>query len=233
MAKLKEKIFFICGQDFEQRRLITENIKKTILPVVPGSLLTLIFYAKEIDIKDLQEKISLISFDKNKILIFKDAESIPKAIKDFLLNNITKILSNNYILFETEKDYFVNDRRIAQDKFLSFIFSNSLVFKAGKQAYQISFGDFINSVRSGDLSQALYILARLFETRTTDSEKKALGLQLFGVLVSEVSYLKDSGLRRKYLNYLLKTDRMIKEKGMEPRIAIELFLSRSFLPQAS
>ena len=233
MAKLKEKIFFICGQDFEQRRLITENIKKTILPVAPGSLLTLIFYAKEIDIKDLQEKISLISFDKNKILIFKDAESIPKAIKDFLLNNITKILSNNYILFETEKDYFVNDRRIAQDKFLSFIFSNSLVFKAGKQAYQISFGDFINSVRSGDLSQALYILARLFETRTTDSEKKALGLQLFGVLVSEVSYLKDSGLRRKYLNYLLKTDRMIKEKGMEPRIAIELFLSRSFLPQAS
>ena len=233
MANLKNRIFLICGQDFANRRLIIENIKKAILQKAPGSLNTLIFYAKEIDIKDLQEKILLISFDKNKILIFKDVENIPKAIKDFLLNNITKILSNNYVLFETEKDYFANDRRIAQDKFLNFVFSNSTVFKAGKQAYQVSFGDFINSVRSGDLSQALYVLARLFEARVNDSEKKALGLQLFGVLVSEVSYLKDRDQRRKYLRYLLKTDRMIKEKGMEPRLAIELFLSKSFIPQAS
>ena len=233
MANLKSRIFLICGQDFASRRLIIENIKKTILQKATGSLNTLIFYAKEIDIKDLQEKILLIPFDQKKILIFKDIENIPKAIKDFLLTSITKILSNNYILFETEKNYFANDRRIAQDKFLSFIFSNSTIFKAGKYIYQTSFNDFINSIRSGDPASSLYVLSRLFEAKTSDGEKKALGLQLFGVLVSEVSYLKDKNLREKYFKQLLKTDRMIKEKGMEPRFAIELFLSRSFTPPAS
>jgi hypothetical protein len=233
MANLKEKIFLICGQDYPQRRLIIENIKKKILPIATGSLNLNIFYAKEIDIKDLQEKILLIPFDQKKILVFKDIENIPKVIKDFLLANITKILSNNYILFETEKNYFANDKRIAQDKFLNFIFSNSTVFKAGKYVYQTSFNDFINSVRSGNPALALYVLSKLFESRVSDAEKKALGLQLFGVLVSEVSYLKDKSLREKYLKQLLKTDRMIKEKGMEPRFAIELFLSKSFTPQAS
>jgi DNA polymerase III delta subunit len=230
MASLKDRIFLICGQDYPQRRLIIENIKKRILQKATGQFNTLTFYAKEIDIKDLQEKILLIPFDQKKILIFKDAENIPKAIKEFLLNDITKILSNNYILFETEKTYFTNDRRIAQDKFLNFVFSNSTLFKVGKYVSGPSFSDFIISIRSGDLSTALYVLAKLFEVKASDSERKVLGLQLFGVLVSEVSYLKDNDLRRKYLKHLLKTDRLIKEKGMEPRLAIELFLSKSFVP---
>ncbi|MFA5272083.1 MAG: hypothetical protein WC412_07095 [Candidatus Omnitrophota bacterium] len=233
MASLRDSIFLICGQDYAQRRLIIENIKKKILQKTTGQFNTLTFYAKEIEIKDLQEKILLIPFDQKKILIFKDTENIPKAIKEFLLNNITKILSNNYILFETEKGYFTNDRRVAQDKFLNFVFSNSTVFKVGKYVSVPSFSDFIASIRSGDLSTALYVLAKLFEVKSSDSERKVLGLQLFGVLVSEVSYLKDRDLRRKCLKHLLKTDRMIKEKGMEPRLAIELFLSKSFVPQVS
>ncbi len=230
---IKDKIFLISGQDFASRRFIIDNIKKKILQGAASQLNVLTFYAKEIDIKDLQEKILLITFDKKKLLIFKDIENIPKAIKDFLLTNMTKMISNNYVLFETEKAYFANDRRIAQDKFLSFIFSNSTIFKTGKYTAQATFNDFINSIRLRDLSNSLYVLARLFETKASDTEKKALGLQLFGVLVNEISYLRDRPLREKYLKLLLKTDRMIKEKGMEPRLAIELFLSKSFIPQVS
>lgn len=233
MANLKDRIFVVVGNDFDQRRLIIENIKSKILQKSKSPFSTLTFYAKEIDLKDLQEKVSLVSFDKNKILVFKNADSLKKEIKDFLIKDINKIISNNYLLFEMEKDYFLNDKGPGADKFLKFIFLNSAIFKAGRPVYQANFDSFKKSIRMGDLSSSLYVLNKLFEGKTSDTERKVLGLQIFGVLVSEVSYLKDKSLRQKYLSFLMEVDRMIKEKGMEPKFAIELFLAKSFTGPAS
>lgn len=226
MVTTKEKVFFVCGTDFTGRRLIVENIKKKILQGSPSSLNILNFYPKEINIKDLQEKVLLSSFDKKKILIFKDVYSLPKEVKDFLYNNFSKIISNNYIVFEAESDY-LRSKKISADKFFSFILTKAACFKAGSSPYKVNFDDFKKSIRQANASQAIYVLDKLFEERSSDNEKKTLGLQLFGILVSESSYLKNDILRQKYLNYLWEADRAIKERGFDPRFAIELFLSRN------
>ncbi|MDD4182279.1 MAG: hypothetical protein PHT53_00440 [Candidatus Omnitrophica bacterium] len=226
MVTTKDRIFFISGSDFTGRQLIAENIKKKILQGSSGALNILNFYPKEINIKDLQEKVLLSSFDKKKILIFKDIYGLPKEIKDFLCNNFDKIISNNYLIFEAETDT-LRSKKISADKFFSFILARAACFKAGSSPYKASFDDFKKSVRQANAPQAIYVLDKLFEEKSSDNEKKTLGLQLFGVLVSEVSYLKNDILRRKYLNYLWETDRAIKERGFDPRFAIELFLSRA------
>jgi len=227
MVTTKEKIFFISGNDFSGRRLIIENIKKKTLKASDSSLNVLNFYPREINIKDLQEKVLLSSFGKEKILIFKDVYNLPKEVKDFLYNNLSRIIASNYIIFEAEGERSLRDKKISADKFFNFIIANAACYKAGAALQNLSFEDFKKSIRQGNRGEAIYILNRLFEQKSSDNEKKALGLQLFGILVSEVSYLKNDALRVKYLNYLLEADRAMKERGFDPRFAIELFLSRS------
>jgi len=226
MVTTNTRVFFISGTDFTARRLIIENIKKKILQGSASLLSVLNFYPKEINIKDLQEKVLLSSFDEKKILIFKDVYNLSKEAKDFFYNNLSKIISNNYVIFEAEADSLRN-KKISTDKFFSFILAKAACYKAGSSPYTVNFDDFKKSIRQNNITQAIYVLDKLFEEKSSDNEKKTLGLQLFGILVSESSYLRNDTLRKKYLNYLWEADRAIKERGFDPRFAIELFLSRS------
>ncbi|MCK9573212.1 MAG: hypothetical protein M0R20_02270 [Candidatus Omnitrophica bacterium] len=226
MVVLKDRIFFVSGSDFEGRKLIIENIKKKTLAIGQTSLNVLNFYPKEINIKDLQEKVLLSSFDEKRMLIFKDVYNLSKEVKDFLCNNLDKIVSNNYIVFEAEGDVLKN-KKMSADKFFNFIANSARCYKTSLSEPALSFEDFKKSIRQNNAAQAMYVLAKLYQEKSSDSEKKALGLQLIGVLVSEFSCLKDDVSRKKYFNYLWKADRAIKERGFDPRFAIELFLSRN------
>lgn len=226
MVTTNTRVFYVCGADFAGRKLIIENIKKRTLQNGITSLNILNFYPKEIKIKDLQEKVLLSSFDAAKMLIFKDAHNLSKEVKDFLYNNFSKIISNNYIVFEAESD-FSTSKKILADKLFSFILAKAACYKTNSSLRAPGFDDFKKSIRQKNRAQAIYVLAKLYEEKASDNEKKALGLQLFGIIVSEFSYLKDDVLRKKYFNYLWEADRAIKERGFDPRFAIELFLSRS------
>ncbi len=226
MVTTNTRVFFVSGSDFAGRRLIIENIKKKTLATGQTPLNILNFYSKEINIKDLQEKVLLSSFDKNKMLIFKDVYNLSKEVKDFLFNNLGKIISNNYVVFEAESDS-LKGKKISTDKFFNFIANSATCYKTSLSEPALSFDDFKKSIRQNNAAQAIYVLAKLYEAKSSDNEKKALGLQLLGILVSEFSYLKNDILRKKYFNYLWEADRAIKERGFDPRFAIELFLSKS------
>ena len=226
MVTINTRVFFVCGSDFAGRRLIIENIKKKTLAAGQTSLNILNFYPKEINIKDLQEKVLLSSFDEKRMLIFKDVYNLSKEVKDFLYDNLEKIISNNYIIFEAESDA-LKSKKVSADKFFNFIANSAVCYKTSLSAPAPSFDDFKKSIRQNNIAQAIYVLAKLYEARSSDGEKKALGLQLLGILISEFSYLKNDILRKKYFNYLWEADRAIKERGFDPRFAIELFLSKS------
>lgn len=227
MVTTKERVFFVSGSDFSGRRLIIESIKKKTLKGGSDQLNILNFYPKEINIKDLQEKVLLSSFGGGRMLVFKDAYNLSKEVKEFLYDNLNKIISGSYIVFEAESDNPVAGKRISTDKLFNFLLTKASCYKTAKSPQKVSFDDFKKSIRQNDIALAIYVLDRLFEDKSSDSEKKALGLQIFGVLVSEISYLKNSVLRKQYFNYLLEADRAMKERGFDPRFAIELFLSRT------
>jgi hypothetical protein len=228
MANLKDRISLVTGTDPNQRSLVIENIKKKLLQKGLSPLDVINFYAKEIEIKVLQEKIVTFSFRREKVVILKSAANLTKDVTGFLYANLNKILSANYLIVEFEKDYYevIRDKKISNDKFLSFVLKNALLYKVRGQNKRISFEDFKRSIRSNNLPSSFYILGKLFESKNSDSEKKTLGLVIFGILVNEVSNLANTLIKEKYLHYLWQADRAIKERGQDPRLVIELFLSK-------
>jgi hypothetical protein len=231
MVGLNSRIYFITGQFFNPRQLIIENIKKKVLKNSASPLNTLIFYSKEINIKELEEKILTFSFNKEKIIIVKEAHSLAKDFKDFFLANLKKVLAHNYFIFETDRDYaeFIRDRKLSSDTFFKFILQNAtspLKYQKAPFTSRVSFADLCRSVNKRDASSALYILEKLFESRNSEREKEMLGLQILGFLVQECSHSKNSLLKQKYFDYLWQADRLIKEKGLEPRWALEILLTK-------
>lgn len=218
---IRERVFLVVGIDFSQRKLAIDNIKKR---TKSSELFTLTFHSKEINDKDLQQIFSF-SFEKERIVIFKDAYNLPISVKDFLFKNLKKITSVNYIILEIEKDYYSlrKEKKIVSDSFFNFIFEKACVFKISSYSRSVSLNDFSKSIRKHDYSFAIYILEKLFQAGAKDKE---LGLQILGIIVGEISYLRNHPRREKSFYYLWEADRAIKEKGLNSRFAIEVLLSK-------
>jgi hypothetical protein len=224
-------LYLVTGQDSQQRRHAIENIKKKVLQKLASPLNILTFYGKEIEIKDLRQQLLTFSFNKERIVIIKEAHSLSQEAKDFFINNFKKIISHNCFIFETDKDYtaLLGDRKITSDKFFSLLFKNAnipLKYQKFSSTYAISFEGLRQCVRRSDISGSLYILEKLFESKNSDRDKEILGLQMLGFLVGECSYLRNPKIKRKYFDYLWDTDRMIKEDGIDCRFALEILLTK-------
>jgi hypothetical protein len=225
MVKLEERIFLVAGQDYFQRQRAIESIEKRISKV--SSLNTVIFYSKEIDLKILKEKLFTFSFDKEKIVIFKEAQNLPSLIKYFLFKNMKKIIAFNYVIFEIEEDYqkLSKNKNFTQDTFFSFLLKKATPFKLTSFSLRLTLEDFKSSIRKGNLNLSLFILERLFKEA---KKRDILGMQILGILINEFSYLKNPWEREKYLSYLWEADRKIKEKGIDSQLAITEALVKMF-----
>jgi len=225
------KLFLVASADFSGRYAAVEALKKRILQEKSTALSILTCYSKDIALHDLQERILTFSFDTQRIVIFKDAVHVSKEIKDFMAKNLKTICSFNYLIFEMEKDYvqLMRDKKIVSDKFFGFLLQKALRPKMALSGKASTLDDFKIALRGNNISSALYVLGKLFETRSSEKEREILGLQIVGMLVQEFSYLPVSSAKQKYFDYLWQADRAIKEKGMEPRFAIELFLSKTLV----
>lgn len=220
---LRERLFLICGGDFLQRQRIIDNIKHRILKGASQPLSVLAFYGKEIDEKDLQEKLFTAAFNKSKIVIFKDFLAISPQVKEFLGKHLAKIISSNFLIFETEKDYYElqRNKRFSADRFFSTVINKSAVFKVATVKKGLTIEDFMNSLRKNDLISSLYVLEHLFEG---NANEKILGPQIIGILVKKFSYLSDSVVKDTCFRLLWKADRDIKERGLDTRLVIETLL---------
>ncbi len=229
MVSVRDKIFLICGSDSSQQGRVLANIKKRILQGPNPSLNTLTLYGKEVDVKVLQEELFLTSFNKNKSVIFKNFFELKAEAKDFIFNNLKKILTANYIICQTDKDYYQlqKNKRFASDKLFSFVLKNAALYRVACGPKKLSLEDFMAGIRRNDLNLSLYVLESLFGSGSKD---KALGPQVIGILVKKFSYLRDSSEKDRAFRYLWEADRAIKEKGLDPRLVIESLLVKLFAP---
>ncbi|MFH1504689.1 MAG: hypothetical protein ABIH08_04820 [Candidatus Omnitrophota bacterium] len=221
---IRERVFVVCGADFFTRKQALANIKKNILKVKPASLSTLTFYPNETDLKDLGNKLFSKSFSGAKIVIFKDFCGLSLPVRDLLFNNLKQILTVNYIIFETEIEYYQlqRNKKYINDKFFGFILKKAALFRVSSAKKENTIGDFINSVDRKDLSSSVYILESLSEGGV---KEKALGPQIIGVLANRLSL---SGNQSENLQYLWEADRAIKEKGHNTRLILEVLLTKLF-----
>ncbi|MFH1519238.1 MAG: hypothetical protein ABIE75_01525 [Candidatus Omnitrophota bacterium] len=229
MVNIRERVFLISGTDFLQRQHAVKNIKERILKGKHTSLDTIIFYGKEAKLEDLAEKLLTASFEKIKIAVFKNSQDLSPAIRTFLFKNLNKISSANYLIFETDKDYyqFQSDKKFSADKLFSFILKKAAVFRISSTREKNTIEDFMASVRRNDLATSVYILEKLFKE---SSKSKLLGPQIIGILVQKLSYLRSPSEKERCFQCLWEADRAIKEKGLDPRLIIETLLAKVLKP---
>ncbi|UCG35831.1 MAG: hypothetical protein JSW17_03280 [Candidatus Omnitrophota bacterium] len=227
MVNITERVSSVIGIDALARQRAIENIKQRILKDKSRTLNTVIFYPKEINLKDLQEKIITYSFDKDKLIIFKNACRLSADVKKFLFESFKKIVASNYLVFEIERDYFslVRDSKISSDKFFQLILKKGRVLRISSYGRKVSIEDFKRSVRRNDLSSSLYVLEKLF-VDVGRSREKEYATFLLGVLLTEVSFRRRDSQKEKNLNLLWETDRALKEKGIDSRLALEVLLAK-------
>ncbi|MBP7088388.1 MAG: hypothetical protein KBB01_03720 [Candidatus Omnitrophica bacterium] len=222
MVNFKERVFLVCGANFFHRQQTIDNIKKRLLDKETAAINTFTFYNEEIKVEDLKILITP-SFNHKKLIIFKDFLHLAVDLKKFILDHFDKILSDTYLVFETEEDYYSlrNNARLISDPFFKTVFDKAAILKIFSNRRNNSIEDFKKSVKRNNFIASLDIIENLIDSGAKD---KDLGPQIIGILTSHFSYLTDSPQRNKYFQYLWEADRSLKELGVNPRLVIEMLL---------
>lgn len=228
---MNERSFCVLSSNFTYRKRIIERIKTDIFKGNISSLNTIVIYSQGINLEKLKEQIYTYSFENKRVFLFKQTQDLPQEIKSFLLKTLKEIASVNYIIFEIEREYseFVKDAKVIRDKFYSYLLKVSKVIKTQSFKEDISLRKLIFAVRRRQAAQTLYILEKLFlEFKNSD----VLGMQILGALIKEFSFIPDSLTKQNYFRRIWETDRLIKEKGVDPKLALEILIAKILLPSA-
>ncbi len=229
-VNIRDRAFLISGDNFHQRQQALKSIKKRILKEKPAAFSILTLYPKELTPNGLAQKLFTTSFTNKKIVIFKNFHDLPSAARKFIFDNLKKILINNYVIFETDKDNYQlqKNKKFHSDRLFAFILKRAASFRVSSVDRSLSIEDFIGSIRKNDLANSLYVLERLFEN---SAKARILGPQVLGILVRKFSYIKDQSKKEDYFKHLLQADRAIKEGGADARLVIETLLVKLLGPQ--
>lgn len=221
---IRERVFWLAGGNFFQRKQSVENIKNNILRKQPALLNVSVFHSKDLDLNILRDGVLNLSFDKEKVIIFKNANALSKEIRRFLFEKMEKIISFSYIILEFEEDlwHLQRDKKVNSDDFFNFVLKKGKGFKFPFRQREVSLEDFKKSMRRKDLNSAVYFLEELFKS----SDKRELGPLILGVLISEAVYSRNSEEKQKHFSYFWDTDRTIKSKGIDTKLALEILITK-------
>lgn len=224
---LKQKLFLIISADSFKRKLA---IDKVIAHLVKDkndyASCVEVFYGNQIDIEEFKQELSNPSLKGIKIIIIKNAQALKKEIKEYIFQNLDKLIEANYFAFEVDIDPQIisQDKKFNQDALFSFLLNKATVGKfSGVIKQEFTVEDFSRSVYRGNYAKACYIADVLLQDKT---KERQLGPVLLGVLVSQAPYIKDKSKREKYLSWLFATDRLIKERGITSRLSLQALLCR-------
>jgi len=223
-VSLKHRVFCLISEIYSDRRKVLDQIKNKTLSGPANPLNTSIIYAHKLDPDALARVLSGFSFCGKKLIVIKDADKLDKACKALLEKEFKLSDSLNVIVLEIEKDpwQFSRDKKISKDLFFQAVLKQATVVKSRAYKEQMTFYKLTSALQKRQMSSAFYILETLFLEYKND---RALGMQLIGTLVRHFSSLSDPHKKETYLSLVWKADRLIKEKGIEPRLALEMLLT--------
>jgi len=227
---MRKDIFCIIGSDYVHRHRALERIKNEILKDNNISSLDVVtIYPEKVKKREIKEILNLASFGKKRIIVFKNPQNFSASVKNFLYEELKKKI-DAFLVFEIEKDYNKFSEKIKEDLFLQFILKEGVLYRTYSSATFSQIYKFIYAFRKKNYPQALRILENLFREETNNN---LLGARLLGVLIKNYNFFRlfnSSSDQNEELLYLLwETDRLIKEKNISSRLALERLLIKLYL----
>lgn len=201
-------VYLLIGQDIQAKETQLKKIKQEFLPQELQDFNSDTLYAKEITLKDIQERLLAIPLKNTKrLIIIKDADSLDEESRDFLLTFSQQRQPQLVLVFDfAQYDY--------KDKFIKEISAGASVLR---------FKETVNP--------DAFVLNRQIELRKTDSALRILNQLLKNGEAPErilgglrYSWEKQgmvAGDARRKLKLLLNCDVEIKTGRLKPAFALE------------
>jgi len=180
-------------------------------------------YPDAIDLRSLEDTLTMISFQGKRMVVFKNAEGLRAPAKEYLTAFIAKRLSlfDIFLLFEYEESDSDSPRRDAFVTMLKNVFpSQRCPMPQGSSP--ATFSHLFAALRSKRRSAALRVTEEMLKEKEAE-----VAPQIMGVLVN---FVHNSALpgKERMLYHLWKTDRVIKTGAGSPRTVISLCLIKLF-----
>ncbi|MFH1191203.1 MAG: hypothetical protein V1670_03295 [Candidatus Omnitrophota bacterium] len=201
-------VYLLIGQDIAAKEIQLNKIKQEFLPPQLQDFNLDTLYAKEIDLKDIQERfLSLPLKSAKRIIVIKDAHFLDKGSRDFLLAFFKQPSKQLVLVLD----------------FARYDYKDELIKSIGAQARLLRSKETVNP--------STFDLNRQIELRKTDSALRLLNQLLKN---GEVPERILGGLRyawekqdiqtlsaRRKLKLLLRADLEIKTGRLKPAFALE------------
>jgi len=226
---LRKRVFIVIGLDFASRKLAIDSLKKRLIPQKSSCLNLQVYYGRDIDFDKVRSLFLSFSFEKERIVVFKESSFLNKEVKDFLYNNVKDIIRNNYLIFEFEKDYFFfkRDKQLVNDRLFKHIFKYASLIKIASFRGGTSIKKLMDTIGNNRLQDALYVLESVFDN--AGKNKGFIGMQILGAITRNFSYIHNPIERKRYFNLIWDTERMLKNRKIEDKAALQILITKLLL----
>jgi DNA polymerase III delta subunit len=104
MVKKENSVYLFLGQDNSSKHTVLNRLKEKFLPKETEEFNRDILYAKELSLKDLQEKLLFLPLKLGKrIVVIKNAQDLKDEIKDFLGKYVRNPQAQTILVLDIEK----------------------------------------------------------------------------------------------------------------------------------
>lgn len=208
VATAKSPLYLLVGQDSISKNVTLARLKEEILSKKTSDFNFDQVYAKEINLKSLQEKfLAIPAASEKRLIVIKDAQSLKDDAKKFLLNYLKKPYSQIILVMDFEH----MDRR---DQFLSSLMRSAKVFRF-KEDLPLDTFMLSRQISQGKCDSALKMLFLLLDKG--EKPERILGGLRYSCLKNSYNKLE----LKKNLKLLLTCDIEIKTGKLKPVFALE------------
>ncbi|MDD4939013.1 MAG: hypothetical protein PHE18_09040 [Candidatus Omnitrophica bacterium] len=208
MVEKTSAVYLFAGQDPSSKDASLNKIKEEISCGNDLHFNLDVLYARELTLKDLQEKLLCLPLkSKKRLVVIKDALNLKADVKEFISRYVKKPYPQAILLLDMDKYPY-------KDEFIKKISPCVRVLRFKEEAHPDAFV----LGRAIDLKKAPYALSVLRQLlKSGEKPERILG----GLRFSWENRVKDAAQSRKRLAALLGCDIEIKTGRLKPEFALE------------
>ena len=216
-------VYLLIGEDGLSKDIKIKKLRQEFLTKDTEQFNLDILYARELNLKDLQERLLCLPVKaKKRIIVIKDAQGLREDIKEYILGYVRNPSSQILLVLDINTSFSQRgklSRKDSQDEFSSNISRYSQIFRFRESVPLDTF----TLSRQIDLKKTDYAL-RILNQLLEDGERPELILG--GLRYSWQRYITNTFEIRKRIKLLLNCDLEIKTGRLAPGFALEKLVVR-------
>jgi DNA polymerase III delta subunit len=204
----ENSVYLFLGQDNSAKAAVLNRLKEKYLPKATEEFNLDTLYAKELSLRQLQEKILFFPVNqRNRIIVVKNAQDLKSEIKDFLLGYVRNPHAQTILVIDIERTKPKDDFPQQMSRFAQICH-----FKEEKH---LNVFDLSRQIELRKTALSLGILHQLLEEG--EKPERILG----GLRASWQRSITDTALIKKRIKLLLACDIEIKTGRIKPVFVLE------------